>query len=61
MIDDPTAIETIATVLDEMLADPESRAAWGRNARRHVHDSFLVFGQLSRWMQLFAQAQPHLP
>ncbi|HSM15646.1 MAG TPA: glycosyltransferase [Gemmatimonadales bacterium] len=61
MIDDPTDIETIAAVLDEMLADAESRSAWGRNARRHVHDSFLVFGQLSRWMQLFAQAQPHLP
>ncbi len=59
MIDDPTAIEDIAAVLDEMLADAEARAAWGRNARRHVHDSFLVFGQLSRWMQLFAQTHPH--
>jgi trehalose synthase len=61
MIDDPTDIESLATVLDEMLAKATARAIWKRNAHRHVHDSFLVFGQLSRWMQLFAQTHPPRP
>ncbi len=61
MIDDPTDIKSLATVLDEMLAKATARAIWKRNAHRHVHDSFLIFGQLSRWMQLFAQTHPPRP
>jgi hypothetical protein len=36
------------TSLDEL-------ATWGRNARRRVHDEFLVFNQVSHWLRLLAR------
>jgi hypothetical protein len=38
-----------------MLARPTNLARWGRNAQRHVHDRFLVFGQAVKWLQCLAE------
>ena len=55
LVDDPEDPEALARTLNEMLADPEARKAWGQNARRRVHQHFLVFSQLRRWLQTLAE------
>jgi trehalose synthase len=46
--------EGIVEILDEMLADPVERDRWARSAQRRVHDEFLIFGQLRKWLQVLA-------
>jgi trehalose synthase len=55
LVGDPTDSESLAGVLDAMLADADARIRWGRNAQRHVHERFLIFSQLREWMRIFAQ------
>lgn len=54
LIDDPTDPEALADVLRTMLAASADRDRWGRSARRHAHQEFLIFTQLERWLQLLA-------
>jgi trehalose synthase len=44
--------EAIAAVLDRTLDDVRGRAQLGENAQRRVHDEFLVFHQVRRWLEV---------
>jgi trehalose synthase len=52
LISDPEDPEVIAAVLDRTLDDVRGRAQLGQNAQRRVHDEFLVFHQVRRWLQV---------
>lgn len=54
LVNDARDADEIATVLDQMLQDPQSLDHWGRNAQLRVHNEFLIFTQLSRWLRLLA-------
>jgi trehalose synthase len=47
--------EGIAEVLDRTLADHSGRAQLGQNAQRRVHDEFLVFTQVRRWLEVLCE------
>jgi trehalose synthase len=47
---DPQDPREIAENLDQMLTSRAKRERWGRNARRRVHDQFLVFAQVRQWL-----------
>jgi trehalose synthase len=63
LISDPEDAEELADALDELLADPEARERYGRNAHRRVRDEFLIFTQLRQWLRLLAdvaeERRPH--
>jgi trehalose synthase len=44
----------IAELLDEMLDDLPGRNRFGQTAQRRVHDEFLVFTQVRRWLETLA-------
>jgi trehalose synthase len=44
----------IADVLEALLSNPREREALGRSAQRRVHDEFLIFSALQRWLGLLA-------
>lgn len=48
--------ESVAHTLQEMLSAEEKRKTWARNARRRVSESYLVFTQVRRWLEVLAQA-----
>lgn len=52
MVDAPTDEAALARTLDQMLAAPDEREAWGRSARRRAYDEFLIFTQLRRWFRV---------
>jgi len=54
LVSDPNDPEEIARTLDEMLADPAQRLAWGHRGQRRVYDSFLVFAQVRQWLRVLA-------
>jgi len=54
LVNDPDDPTEIAGVLDEMLQHPQTLERWGRNAQLRVHNEFLIFTQLSRWLRLLA-------
>lgn len=61
---DPRDAEELAGALAEMLNQPYEREHWGARARRRVHDEFLVFAQVRRWLELLAsvgQEPPRTP
>ena len=47
--------DEIAATLDAMLKDPRSLESLGRNAQLRVHNEFLIFAQLGRWLRLLAK------
>jgi trehalose synthase len=53
---DPNDPLEIATHLRELLVNPRERFELGRNAHRRVNESFLVFTQLSRYIELIGRA-----
>lgn len=53
-IPDPRDPDGIADVLDAVLDDLPGRARLGRTAQRRVHDEFLVFTQVRRWLETLA-------
>ena len=55
LVNDPNNPDEIATVLDEMLQRPQTLERCGRNAQLRVHNEFLIFTQLSRWLRLLAK------
>lgn len=54
LVADPTDPEEIARTLDEMLASPARCVEWGHHGQRRVHDWFLVFRQVQRWLEVLA-------
>ena len=55
LVNDPKDPDEIATVLNEMLQHPQTLERCGRNAQLRVHNEFLIFTQLSRWLRLLAK------
>jgi trehalose synthase len=55
LVNDPEDTTAIAELLHEMLADPARLEEWGRNAQRRVHDDFLIFTELTRWLELLTK------
>jgi trehalose synthase len=53
---DPTDAEEIAGHLEGLLSTPKERYEMGGHAFRRVHEHFLIFAQLSRYLSLFASA-----
>lgn len=52
LVQDARDPDEIAAALDAMLADPKLRDLYGRNAQRRVHEEFLIFAQLRRWLSV---------
>jgi len=55
LIPDSRDPEGIAELLNEMLDDLPGRQRFGRSAQRRVHDEFLVFGQVRRWLETLVE------
>ena len=52
---DPTDIEQLANVLEQMLNSPKERDKWGFNARIKVIDKFTLFSQINSWLELLSR------
>lgn len=52
LVESATDPETIAMVLDDVLSDPYHRDYLASHAQRRVHEEFLVFSQLRKWLRL---------
>ncbi|HJL19712.1 MAG TPA: glycosyltransferase [Sandaracinaceae bacterium LLY-WYZ-13_1] len=52
----PTDARCVADLLIEMLGDPQRRDLYARRGQRRVHEEFLVFAQLRRWLRLLSRA-----
>ena len=59
LIDDPNDSESIARVLDEMLADRVQRDSLGRAGQRRVYEEFLIFTQLGKWLRKLSELTIH--
>lgn len=59
LVNDPEDPEELAQTLDEMLADPARRFAWGQSGQRRVNDEFLVFRQIRDWLRVLAKCGAH--
>jgi trehalose synthase len=57
LVSDPENPDELAEVLNRMLADPVARDRWARQAQRRVHDEFLIFSQLRRWLDVLSDAR----
>jgi trehalose synthase len=55
LVADPENIEELAAAMMDMMVDEERRDVWGRNAQRRVHEEFLVFHQVGRWLEVLAE------
>jgi trehalose synthase len=60
LVSDPEDSEALASLLQDMLASPVQLEEWGRNAQRRVHDDFLIFTELAKWLQLLTEKLPPL-
>jgi trehalose synthase len=56
LVNHPKDPDEIASGLEDMLRSPRTVECWGRNAQLRVHNEFLIFKQLSRWLRLLAKA-----
>ncbi len=61
ILPDATDTENIREVLDAMLEDDVGRRVMGRSAQRRVHDNFLVFNQVSSWLNALVEAVERRP
>ena len=52
--DDPSDINALARVLEQMLNSPKERDKWGFNARNRVIDKFTLFSQINNWLKLLS-------
>ena len=52
--EEPENPDSIMKILDEMLRAPGDGESWGARAQRHVHEEFLIFTQLRRWLRVLA-------
>ena len=55
LVKDPNDPEEVANVLDRMLSMSRERSALITSAQRRVYDEYLVFRQVSRWLNVLAE------
>lgn len=55
VVRNPRDPDEIATKIDALLRDPQRRDVLGRSAQRRVHQEFLIFTQLRRWLRTLAE------
>jgi trehalose synthase len=55
LVRSPEDPDEIAEALHAMLHSPQMLETLGRNAQLRVHNEFLIFSQLSRWLRLLAK------
>jgi trehalose synthase len=55
LIDDPENSDAIADLLNEMLEDIPARTRMAQNAHRRVHEEFLIFTQVRRWLEVLTE------
>lgn len=55
LVQDPENPDEIANKLNRLLRDVALRDTLARSAQRRVHEEFLIFAQLRRWLRLFGQ------
>jgi trehalose synthase len=54
LVDDPEDPDEIAETLVNLLCDQRRRDALARSGQQRVHDQFLVFTQVRRWLEVLA-------
>lgn len=54
MVADPTDVDALACVLDQILGDPAESEALGRRAQRRVVAEFVLLVQLAAWLRTLA-------
>jgi trehalose synthase len=54
LIDDPEDSDKIADLLNDFLEDVPTRTRLAQNAHRRVHQEFLIFTQVCRWLEVLA-------
>ncbi len=54
LVEDGQNAEDLSSLLAEMLEDLAGRNRWGQAAQRRVHEEFLVFAQVRRWIEVLA-------
>jgi trehalose synthase len=54
LIDDPEDSDGIAELLNDFLEDVPTRTRMAQNAHRRVHQEFLIFTQVCRWLEVLA-------
>ncbi len=52
LVSHPEDPDEISARLTAMLQSPQALERWGRNAQLRVHNEFLIFTQLGRWLRL---------
>lgn len=55
LVSDPEDPNELADALSELLADPGARESMAQQAQRRVHDEFLIFVQLRRWLEVLVE------
>lgn len=55
LVRNPEDMDEIAAALHAMLHSPQTLETLGRNAQLRVHNEFLIFSQLARWLRLLAK------
>ena len=55
LIDDPEDSDGIADLLNEILEDVPTRDRLAKNAHRRVHEEFLIFTQVRRWLEVLEE------
>lgn len=55
LVADPEDRDEIAHTLRALLCDPDQREALARSAEQRVHQEFLVFTELRRWLETLAE------
>ncbi|MFN3402625.1 MAG: glycosyltransferase [Cytophagaceae bacterium] len=55
IVHDPKDPIEIAITLNKALSQPKDREVWSYNAQKRVIENFLIFVQIRKWLQLFAE------
>jgi trehalose synthase len=55
LVENPEDPAELARVLGELLRDRRKREALGRSGQQRVHDDFLIFSQVRRWLEVIAE------
>jgi trehalose synthase len=55
LIEDSEDPDGIGELLHAVLDDLPGRTRWGQSAQRRVHDEFLIFTQVRRWLEILAE------
>jgi trehalose synthase len=55
LVDNPEDANALCAIMTEMLTDEKRLHEQGRNGQQRVHDEFLVFSELQRWLVLLSK------